>query len=67
MKHNDIKEINWTLVAMKILRTPSMQKLSPFDIVTGRQLDALEDYLAKNYLSNSITPKGIIEVLKENA
>jgi len=61
------KEINWTLVAMKILRLPSMQKLNPYDEVSAKQLDALEDYLSKQYGKDTIDPRGIIEVLKANA
>lgn len=61
------KEINWTLVAMKILRLPSMQKLNPYNEVSAKQLDALEDYLSNNYGKKSIDPMSIIEVLNANA
>ena len=64
------KELNWTLLAMKILRLPSMQKLNPYVEVRGKQLDALEDYLSNLHAlkkEHTINAWDVLEVLKANA
>jgi hypothetical protein len=64
MKHNEIKQKNFTLMAMQILRLPAMQKINPFSLVSAKQLDALAEALENNLVSS---PMEVIQILKENA
>lgn len=58
---------DWTLITMKILRLPIVQKHNPYDLVSVKQMDALEKYLRYTRSAGvQVTVKNVIDVLKEN-
>ena len=63
----EFSNTNWTLMVMKVLRIPQVQKLNPYDLVSSKQIDALEiAFKSTLALGEKITMDLILNTLHAN-